>query len=75
MLTEGPCLANYAKDKENIVTTNASTIGLGSRLWQKQNDGNTKPIADGNRYLNETEKKNSIGELQLLAVVWVLEKV
>ena len=27
MLTEGPCLAHYAKDKDNIVTTAASTTG------------------------------------------------
>ena len=74
MLTEGPCLAHYAKDKENIVTADASTTGLGITLWQKQNNGNTKPIAYGSRYLNDTEKKYSIGELEFLAVVWGLEK-
>ena len=74
MLTKGPCLANYAKEKDNIVTTDASTTGLGITLWQKQDNGNTKPIAYGSRYLSETEKKYSIGELELLAVVWGLEK-
>ena len=74
LLTERPCLAHYAKDKEHIVTTDASTTGLGITLWQKQHDGNTKPIAFGSRCLNDTEKKNSIGELELLAVVWGLEK-
>ena len=57
MLTEGTCLAHYAKGKDNLVTTDAVTTGLGITLWQKQNDGNTKPIAYGSRYLNETEKK------------------
>ena len=74
MLTEGPCLAHYAKDMDNIVTTDASTTGLGITLWQKQDNGDTKPIAYGSRYLNDTEKKHSIGELELLAVVWGLEK-
>ena len=74
MLTEGPCLAHYAKDKDNMVTTNASKTGLGITLWQKQDDGNIKPIAYGSRYLNDTEKNYSIGELELLAVVWGLEK-
>ena len=74
MLTEGPCLAHYAKDKDNMVTTDASKIGLGITLWQKQDDGNIKPIAYGSRYLNDTEKNYSIGELELLAVVWGLEK-
>ena len=36
---------------------------------------NTKPIAFGSRYLNDTEKKYSIGELELLAIVWGLEKL
>ena len=40
MLTEGPCLAHYAKDKDNMVTTDASKTGLGITLWQKQDDGN-----------------------------------
>ena len=74
MLTEGPCLAQYAKDKDNIVTTDTSTTGLGITLWQKQDNGNSKPIADGSRYWNDTEKKYSVGELELLAVVWGLDK-
>ena len=36
MLTEGPSLAHYAKDKDNMVTTDASNTGLGITLWQKQ---------------------------------------
>ena len=74
MLTEEPCLAHYAKDRENIVTTDASKTGLGITLWQKQSDGEIKPIAFGSRYLNDSEKNYSIGELELLAVVWGLEK-
>ena len=75
MLTEGPCLAHFAKEKDNIITTEAWTTGLGITLWQKQDEGNTKRIAYGSRNLNEIEKKSSIGELELLAVVWGLEKL
>ena len=74
MLTEKPCLAHYAKGKDSMVTTDASKTGLGITLWQKQDDGELKPIAFGSRYLNNTEKNYSIGELELLAVVWGLEK-
>ena len=28
LLTEEPCLAHYAKDRENIVTTDSSKTGL-----------------------------------------------
>ena len=74
MLTEEPALAHYAKDKDNIVTTDASKTGLGITLWQKQADGEVKPIAFDSRFLNDSEKNYSIGELDLLAVVWGLEK-
>ena len=74
MLTEGPCLAHYAKIKDNIVSTDASTTGLGITIWQDQDNGNTKLIAYGSRYMNDTEEKYSIGELELLAVVRGLEK-
>ena len=59
MLIEGPCLAHYAKDKDNIVTTGFSTTGFGITLWQKQHDRTTKPRAFGSRYIIKTEKKNS----------------
>ena len=39
LLTEVPCLAHYAKDKDKIVTTDASTTGLGITLREKQDDG------------------------------------
>ena len=32
MATKGPCLPHYAKDKGFIVTTDASTTGLGITL-------------------------------------------
>ena len=67
-------MAHYAKDRENIVTNDASKTGLGITLWQKQSDGEIKPITFGSRYLNDSEKNDSIGEVELLAVTWGLEK-
>ena len=73
-ITNLPCLAHYNGEKENIVTTDACGTGLGVALWQKQENGNIKPVAFASRYLNDAEKKYSIGELELLAVVWGLER-
>ena len=73
-LTSLPCLAHYNGNKENIVTTDACKTGLGIALWQKQGNGELKPIAFASRYLNDAEKKYSIGELELLAVVWGLQR-
>ena len=73
-LTTRPCLAHFNGSKESIVTTDNCKTGLGVALWQKQRNGELKPIAYASRYLNDAEKKYSIGELELLAVVWGLER-
>ena len=72
-ITEIPCLAHYNSDYPNIITTDASTKGLGATLWQEQPDGKLKPIGFASRFLSDTEKKYAINELELLAVVWGLE--
>ena len=46
---------------------------IGATLWQKQKDGNLKPVGFASRYLSDTEKKYAINELELLTVVWGLE--
>ena len=60
MFIEAPYLEHYAKDNDNVVTT-----GLGITLWQKEDYGNSKPIAYGRRAIKQTEKKNSTGEFFL----------
>ena len=73
LITQLPCLAHYISNKENILTIDSSTKGLGATLWQKQKDGNLKLVGFASRFLSDTEKKYAINELELLAVVWGLE--
>ena len=70
--TNIPCLAHYNAQNKNTITTDAGTKGLGATLWQKQKDGNLKPIGFASRFLLGPEKY-AIKELELLAVVWGLE--
>ena len=72
-ITEIPCLAHYNSNLQNIITTDASIKGLGATLWQKQENGDIKPISYASRFLSDAEKKYAINELELLAVVWGLE--
>ena len=72
-ITEIPCVAHYNSDYPNIITTDASTKGLGATLRQEQPDGKLKPIGFASRFLSDTEKKYAINKLELLAVVWGLE--
>ena len=72
-ITEILCLAHYNSDYPSIITTDASTKGLGATLWQEQPDGKLKPIGFASRFLSDTEREYAINELELLAVVWGLE--
>ena len=36
MVTKTQCLAHFARDRDSIVTTDASRTGPGKTLWQKQ---------------------------------------
>ena len=55
-ITEISCLAHYNSDYPNIITTDASTKGLGASLWQEQPVGNLEPKSFASRYLSDTEK-------------------
>ena len=63
-ITEIQCLAHYNSDYPNIITTDASTKGLGATLWQEQPDGKLKPIGFASRFLSDTDKKYAINELE-----------
>jgi hypothetical protein len=55
-----------------ILTTDASTLGLGAVLSQVQ-EGIEKPISFASRRINKAERAYSESELQFLAVLWARE--
>ena len=64
MVSEITCLAHFARDRDIIVTTDASRSRLAMTLWQKQSN-TIRPIALATRYLNDVEKNYSVRELEL----------
>ena len=64
-----PC---FGHDREFIIETDASGIGLGAVLSQKQDDGHLPPIAYASRSLNPQEKNYCISELETLGLVWAV---
>ena len=65
---------HYDANRETRVKCDASHDGLGATLEQQNDEGLWVPISFASRYLNSQEKKFSTNELELLAVVWAVDR-
>ena len=74
LLVTAPVLTypHFGPDREFILEKDASGIGLGAVLSQKQDDGLVHPIAYASRALNCHEKNYCISELENLGLVWAV---
>ena len=69
-LIAAPVLAFPNFDNPFLMETDASGIGLGAVLAQKQEDGSVRPLAYASRSLQKHERNYGVTELEALAVVW-----
>ena len=60
-------------DSPFLMETDASGIGLGAVLAQKQEDGSVRPLAYASHSLQKHERNYGVTELEALAVVWVVK--
>ena len=75
LLSEAPVLAYPQFDKEFILETDASLLGLGACLCQADGEGNVHPIAYASRGLRGAERNYpdiSSFKLELLALKWAV---
>ena len=70
--TKTPVLAYADYKKPFRVNTDASERGLGSVLYQKQDDGTFRVIAYASRSLSKTEKNYNAHKLEFLALKWAV---
>lgn len=73
-LTSSPTLIRPDFTKPFVLQTDASTIGLGAVLGQKDENGKEHVIAYASRVLHGSEVNYTISELECLAVIWAIEK-
>lgn len=74
ILASDPVLVIYHPDHETEIHTDASQIGLGGVLFQRQSSGELKVVAYASRQTTATEEKYHSFELEALAVVFSIEK-
>lgn len=68
-LASEPILASFDRDRKTELVTDASTIGIGAILQQRDVDGQPHVVAYWSRRLLDTETRYSSVELECLAVV------
>ena len=68
-----PILAYPDPSKEYLLKTDASKLGLGAVLSQKQSDGRYHPVAFGSRALHGAEVNYHSTKLKFLAMKWSIK--
>ena len=61
-------------DKQFILRTDSSDLGLGAVLAQEDEENNERPIAFASRTLTRTEQSYHATEKECLSIVWSLKK-
>ena len=75
VMLEKPILVQPDLEKEFILDTDASGVGLGAALLQLHDDGIFRAIAFISRQLTRQEENFSVRELEGLAIFWGVNKL
>ena len=73
-LSSSQVLAYFNKTAHTQVIADASPVGLGAVLVQRQEDGNYRPVYYAARSLSEVERRYSQTEKEALSLVWACER-
>ncbi|CAL8134117.1 unnamed protein product [Orchesella dallaii] len=73
-LSSDQVLASYDVSKETVVSSDASSYGVGAVLKQKQMDGTWRPVSYASRTLSKTEQGYAQIEKEALGITWACER-
>ena len=74
MMSDDIILAHYKQTEELVVTTDASPVGLGAVLQQRNEQGDLRPIVFVSRSLTKAERNYPQIEREGLAIVFAAQK-
>jgi hypothetical protein len=74
-LMSRPVVVSFRADGQHRLLTDASTVGIGGILEQMELDGNWHPVIYLSRKLSDAERNYGATEIELLALVYCLEKL
>lgn len=69
-LLSQPVLHHFNNDKEVVVHTDASRVGIGGIISQPDDNGKLHPVAFVSRKLTKHEENWAVGEIELLSIVY-----
>ena len=72
-MSSTPVLAPFSLESDTLLSTDASSYGLGAALLQRC-EGEWRPVAFASRTLSESEKRYAQIEKEALAVCWASDK-
>ena len=70
LLTSPPLLARYDPNKKILLSSDASSYGIGAVLTHQMEDGSEQPIGFASRTLSPAEKKYSQLDKEALAIIF-----
>ena len=73
-LCSSPTLAMFDPSKETVISSDASSFGLGAVIAQIQADGWRRAVAYASRAMSETERRYAQIKKDALAITWVCDK-
>ncbi|XP_054279111.1 uncharacterized protein K02A2.6-like [Macrosteles quadrilineatus] len=75
LLTTAPHLAFYDPNLQTMISSDASSFGIGGVLLQREKSGTFKPVSYISRSLTDAERRYSNIEREALGIAWACDKL